>query len=257
MKWLLLGFILCALPAQALELSGRFAQGGFIFGRTTPQTTVQIEGKTLTSDEQGYFVYGLSRHAPAEVTVRVEGRTRSIIVEPREYDVQHIKGVKKRHVTPDPKDMKRIRADSRAIKQARSVFEPLAFFNQRFVLPVSGTITGVYGSSRTYNGEERSWHKGLDIATPTGTPISAPADGVVRLALEESFFNGNLIILDHGHQFMTIYAHLDSMAVKAGEKVKQGQHIGAVGTTGRSTGPHLHWGLYWHNVALDPQLLLQ
>ncbi|MDE0724133.1 MAG: M23 family metallopeptidase [Alphaproteobacteria bacterium] len=128
---------------------------------------------------------------------------------------------------------------------------------QSFIQPVEGyRISGVYGSRRVFNGQERSWHKGTDFAAPTGTSVKAPADAVVTLALADSFFNGNLIVLDHGHQVYTIYAHLDKMDVKKGDLVKQGVKIGEVGSTGRSTGPHLHWGLYWRNMALDPNLLL-
>jgi murein DD-endopeptidase MepM/ murein hydrolase activator NlpD len=106
-----------------------------------------------------------------------------------------------------------------------------------------------------YGGEERDWHKGHDFAVPTGTPVYAPAAGVVTLA-QLTFFNGNLIILDHGDRLFTIYAHLSEMNVKPGGKVKAGQLIGRVGTTGRSSGPHLHWGAYWQNLAIDPILLL-
>jgi murein DD-endopeptidase MepM/ murein hydrolase activator NlpD len=115
--------------------------------------------------------------------------------------------------------------------------------------------TGVYGSRRLYGGEERSWHKGHDFAVPRGTPIHAPADGIVTMAAM-TFFNGNLVIIDHGDRLFTIYAHLSAMDVKPGDKVRRGQLIGKVGTTGRSTGPHLHWGVYWQNMAIDPILLV-
>jgi len=124
-------------------------------------------------------------------------------------------------------------------------------------LPVKGhPLSGIYGSSRTYNGEERNWHKGLDIAAPEGTPVYAPQGGVVRAALADTFFNGNIIVLDHGYGLFSIYAHLRRMAVTEGAKINQGDILGEVGQTGRATGPHLHWGVYWHNIPLDPKLFL-
>lgn len=255
--------LLLALPTHALELSGVYKQGGFVFGKTEPGAKVMVGALAVPVDEKGRFVAGFGRKAAAEVVIKstvADGTTlqKSMIIEPREYKVQHIKGVKKKHVNPRaPEDLARIKSDTKEIKRARATYAPLEHFDQKFVMPTEGVITGVFGSSRTFNGEERSWHKGLDIANKTGTPIIAPADGVVRLALADSFFNGNLVILDHGHQFMTIYAHMHTMDVKENDVVKQGDSLGTVGSTGRSTGPHLHWGLYWRNMALDPKLLIE
>jgi murein DD-endopeptidase MepM/ murein hydrolase activator NlpD len=125
-------------------------------------------------------------------------------------------------------------------------------FLERFRRPSVGPITGVYGSARLFDGAERSWHKGVDYAAPTGTPVVAPAAGVVRLA-RSTFMSGNLVMLDHGANLTSLYAHLDTMAVKVGQVVQAGDRLGTVGTTGRSSGPHLHWGLYVGPVALDPQ----
>ena len=263
MRFLIAIFLLFSLPVQALEVTGAFTQGGFLFGQTEPGAKVKVGKLNVPVAKDGQFVVGLGRHAEAEVKVvatLLSGKTKEqvVLIEPRTYKTQHIKGVKKKHVTPmDPKDLAQIKSDKEQILLARAKFAAFDSFKQQFALPVSGTITGVYGSRRTYNGKERNWHKGLDIANKTGTPVYAPADGEVRLALDNSFFNGNLIILDHGHQFITIYAHLDSMDVAAKQQVKQGDLLGKVGTTGRSTGPHLHWGLYWRNMALDPSLLLK
>lgn len=258
MKSLLCLFILLlALPAAALDISGAFKQGGFIYGFTTPHTQVTLNELSTTADERGFFIFGLERNFPAEATLTAATGTQTLLIEPRTYQTQNVRGAPKRKVDPHPEDLARIQADSAAIKQARSVFEPLNILPAaRFSWPVSDTVSGVYGSRRLFDGKERSWHKGFDIAAPTGTPVHAPADGVVRLALADSFFNGNLVILDHGHQFMTLYAHLDSLAVTTGQTVTQGEKLGEVGSTGRSTGPHLHWGLYWRDIALDPALLI-
>ncbi|MBI1309087.1 MAG: peptidoglycan DD-metalloendopeptidase family protein [Proteobacteria bacterium] len=152
-----------------------------------------------------------------------------------------------------------IAADNKAIGAARVVAErhdekQYGDFAKPFLLPVKGGVTsGVFGSRRTYNGEEHSWHRGHDLAAPRGTEVRAPAAGVVRLA-RMTFLTGNLLMLDHGAGVTSVYAHLAKMNVKVGDKVVAGQVIGRVGTTGRSTGPHLHWGMYWQNHPIDPIL---
>jgi murein DD-endopeptidase MepM/ murein hydrolase activator NlpD len=254
--------MLCPLWADALEISGPLTQGGWILGKVSPNQTVEVDATKVPVAEDGTFFYGLNRHTAPEVQVKVfengaQVAQQALIINQRTYKTQHIKGVAPKTVNPDPKDMARIKADSAAINRARAELTRTTFFTQEFGWPISGTISGVYGSRRTYNGEERNWHKGLDIAAPTGTLIVAPAAAKVALALPESFFNGNLVILDHGHQVFTIYAHMDTLNVTTGQQVAAGEKLGTVGTTGRSTGPHLHWGLYWRNIALDPQLLRQ
>ena len=262
MPYFLFLLLLFSLPTQALELTGHFTQGGLVIGKATPGSEVKIAGQYIPTGQDGTFVYGLSRKAATEVPVVVkqpDGTTKkqTLLITPRTFNVQHIKGVKKKHVTPRSEaDWKQIKSDKAAIVKARAAWRDAFDFKQTFTLPASGTITGVFGSRRTYNGEERSWHKGLDIAAPTGTPIYAPIDGVVRLALPMSFFNGNLIILDHGQEVFTLYAHLHKIHVTEGQAVKQGDHIGDIGSTGRSTGPHLHWGMSWRGIALDPALMV-
>ena len=256
--------VLCLLPfgAQAIELKGALMQGGYVYGKAPAGSEVYLEGKRLKTDANGNFFAGLNRHFTTVGELKIkppkgEAETHTFMVTPQDYPVQHIKGVSNKHVNPDPKQVERSRKEAAAIRKSRSFFteEPAAF--KRFVLPIKGyPVSGVYGSSRTYNGEERSWHKGLDLAAPSGTPIYAPADGIVRAALADTFFNGNIIVVDHGYGLFSIYAHLRHMAVTEGTKIRQGDVLGEVGTTGRSTGPHLHWGLYWHNIALDPKLFL-
>lgn len=241
----------------ALEVKGAFTQGGYIIGHAERLSPVTVGNTPLMTDDDGFFFYGLQRYAPAELTISAPSGSKTVIITPRDYKTQHVNGVPAKTVNPDNAQRNRSAADTKAIKAARANTSGLTAFRGTFIKPVAQyTLTGEYGSRRTYNGEERSWHKGADFAAPTGTPIKAPAAGVITLA-RDTFFNGNLIILDHGQGLFTIYAHLDSMKVNAGDSVAQGQIIGAVGTTGRSTGPHLHWGAYWHNVALDPLFLLK
>lgn len=248
--------------AFAIELHGALTQGGFIYG-TAPKGAKVFLGETqLKTTDDGTFFAGLHRRFEAEGTLKIiasDGteETHAFLVTPQAYKVQHIKGVKKKHVNPDPKQVARSRKEAASIREARAPFTALKAALGTFVLPVKGyPLSGVYGSSRTYNGEERNWHKGLDIAAPEGTPIYAPASGIVRAALPDTFFNGNIIVLDHGYGLFSIYAHLRHMAVTEGTKISTGDVLGEVGETGRATGPHLHWGLYWHNIALDPKLFL-
>lgn len=251
-----------AYGSPGLELEGVFRQGGFVFGKVSAGDRVMLGDIETTVGGDGRFFAPIPRMADAVLTLKVSKtdgtmQTQDILVEPQAYDTQKINGIPNRKVNPNPDDLKRIGDDKSQILAARRTFRDDISFMQPFIAPVEGyRVSGVYGSRRVFNGEERSWHKGTDFAAPTGTPVVAPSDAVVTLALEDSFFNGNLIILDHGHQVYTIYAHLNRMDVQVGDSVSQGQKIGEVGSTGRSTGPHLHWGLYWRNMALDPHLLL-
>lgn len=242
---------------------GVFRQGGFIVGQVAPGALVHLQGEKVRTGPEGRFFAGLHRHFPPQGVLEVippggQAQTHTFAVAAQTYKNQHIKGVQKKHITPDPAQVKRSQKEAQQIKAARTGFSPtFAALAGGFKTPVEGApITGVYGSKRTYNGQERSWHKGLDLAAPTGTPVYAPADGIVRAALDETFFNGNTIIIDHGYGLFSLYAHLNDMLVTPGEEIDQGMLIGKVGSTGRSTGPHLHLGFYWHHTPLDPLAFL-
>lgn len=243
-------------------LKGHFEQGGYIHGETVPFAKLTLGEQKTTADELGKFFIGIERLAKPmqklEISV-LEGDNHTVPfkIKTHEYKTQYIKGVKDKHVTPrSEEDWAQIKSDTDKINAARSHDPlPLNYILQDFSYPVSGTITGVYGSRRFYNGEERSWHKGYDFAEKTGTPIHAPQSGIVRLALPNSYFNGNLVIVEHGYGMMTLYAHLNSINVKEGQEVQKGDILGTLGSTGRSTGPHLHFGLYWGKMALNPMLL--
>jgi hypothetical protein len=243
------------------ELRGEPTQGGLLIGHAGPNSEIMLDGKPVPVSPDGAFVIGFGRDhgltAELEVSInRGPRERRTLVVMPRLFDVQRITGVAEKYVSPSPADMKRIEEERRLIRQARERFTVASDFAGGFIWPVSGPISGVYGSQRVFNGEPRAPHLGVDIAAPRGTPIYAAADGVVALAGPDLFFNGNVMILDHGLGFSTVYAHLSEFAVKQGERVKQGQVIGKVGATGRVTGPHLHWGANWSGVGVDPQLLV-
>ena len=246
---------------QGVQLQGNFVQGGMATGKAPAGVTVLFQNRTLPRTADGQFVLGFNRDDPPEqqlVLVDAEGRKQNLLfsVRQRSYDIQRVNGVPPRTVNPDPKDMARIERETAQVSQAREEVSTQAFFAKGFRWPVKGPVSGVYGSQRIFNGEPRSPHFGVDLAVPAGTPILAPADGVVTLANKDLFFSGGTIILDHGLGINTGYLHMSKVLVKKGDKVKQGQKIGLVGSTGRATGPHLCWRLNWYQSRLDPQLVM-
>jgi len=138
----------------------------------------------------------------------------------------------------------------------RSVNSDSDYFYKKFIRPAEGIISGRFGSQRILNGELRNPHLGLDIANKKGTPVISTADGVVTIAEKDLYFTGGTIAIEHGHGVTSLYYHLDSLSVKIGQKVTQGQLIGTIGSTGRSTAPHLHFGIYWTKIPVDPELVL-
>lgn len=248
--------------AFAFQMDGSFTQGGMVIGSVEPGTRLWLDGESVPVAGDGTFVLGFARDAApgAELRVRhADGREerRTLEIAKREFRIQRIDGLPERKVTPRSKeDLARIRKDAEAVGKARSVERAATDFRQNFIWPVTGRISGVYGSQRILNGKPRRPHMGVDIARPTGTPVLAPADGVVRLAQTDLFFSGGTLIIDHGMQMNTSYLHLSRLLVGEGEQVKQGQPIAEVGATGRVTGPHLHWGANVRKVRIDPQLLV-
>ena len=159
-------------------------------------------------------------------------------------------------MAPSPKNLLRIADEATQVRQARQKDSDLRHFAERFIWPVRGRISGVYGSQRIFNGEPRRPHFGLDIAAPTGTPVKAPAGGVVSLGHAGMFFSGKTLIIDHGHGLSSSFLHLDTILVKVGQTVRQGEPIATVGATGRVTGAHLDWRINWFAARLDPALLV-
>ena len=155
-------------------------------------------------------------------------------------------------MAPSEEALNRIRDDNRQVGQARKKNLATEFYRETFVWPVKGAITGVYGSQRIFNGEPRRPHFGIDIAAAKGTPVKAPASGEVTLAHPDMYYSGATMVLDHGHGISSTFLHMDSFAVEEGQQVEQGQVLGYVGSTGRSTGAHLDWRVNWFNQRLDP-----
>ena len=253
-----------SVPAAAgtgVRLDGPRTQGGLLRGRVPPGSTVEYEGDAVRVSADGWFLVGFGRDAPPEAELVVafpDGRReRQVLqVKPREYDIQRIDGLPPSKVTPSEEDLARIRAEVRMVKQARAIDDPRADFLSGFRWPIKGRISGVYGSQRILNGEPRRPHFGIDIAAPTGTKVVAPSDGVVTLVHKDMFFSGGTMIVDHGHGLSSAFLHLSRILVEKGERVAQGQTIAEVGSTGRSTGPHLDWRMNLFDRRIDPSLLV-
>tara|TARA_E500000178_G_C16947071_1_gene719351 strand:- start:483 stop:1283 length:801 start_codon:yes stop_codon:yes gene_type:complete len=248
-------------PLLAIEFEGKFIQGSFILGKTLPETQITIDNKKIRVTRDGYFVFGIGRDRKNDITIKAfKNQKLEVIVKKvfkRKYKIQKIDGLPKKQVTPPKEVYERIRNDNLLIGKARSLDTELTFFKNKFNLPVKDSIiTGVYGSQRILNGKPRRPHYGLDFAAKEGTPIYAMLDGVVSLAEKDLYFTGGTIIFDHGHGVSTLYMHLKDINVDLGQKVKQGEIIGTVGKTGRSTGPHLDVRLNWFNIKLDPAIVL-
>ncbi|SFV82865.1 membrane protein [hydrothermal vent metagenome] len=193
-------------------------------------------------------------------TIKVQDTsTRSFNFEVMEhtYTEQYItlKGKNKKYVNPNLAHMDRIKSERPVLSSARKIFSADIFSDGLFTRPINGVTTSPFGLKRFYNGQARRPHTGLDYAGDTGTPIKAPADGKVILA-GDFFFNGNAIFLDHGQGLISVYLHMNKHLVKQGETIKQGDTIGTIGQTGRSTGPHLHWGIYLNQTVVNPKILM-
>ena len=180
----------------------------------------------------------------------------SFKVKSKNYAEQRITIKDKRKVNPTAKDMERIRRERVRINSALKHWADKDDVNTRFVLPVAGELSSPFGLRRFFNEQARKPHSGIDIAAPEGTLIQAPADGRI-IESGDFFFNGNSVFIDHGQGLVTMYCHMSQIKVKTGQVVKQGEKIGAVGQTGRVTGPHLHWSVSLNNARVDPTLFFE
>lgn len=182
------------------------------------------------------------------------GKTYAIDVQAKEYTTQRLTIRDQRKVTPNPDDLERIAREKLILDALRGRFsegQP----DPDFSLPAQGPLSSRFGLRRIFNDQPRTPHSGLDISVPDGAPITAASDGTV-LNTGDYFFNGNSVYLDHGQGLITVYMHLSSIEVRAGQEVKRGERLGAAGATGRATGPHLHWGVLLNGSSVDPELFL-
>ena len=242
-------------------------QGALVLGKVPAGSRVRHGQRDLRVSDYGTVVLGVGRDQAGPVLVQVTrpdgGQVPvSIAVSARDWPVQHVKGVPPRTVNPPPAVAERIAREQALVTAARVRDDARTDFAKPFVWPVQGRISGRFGNGRVYTAtdgsvQQGSGHSGMDIAVATGTPVKAPAAGVVTFAAEDLYLTGGTLLLDHGYGVSSNFLHLSRIDVKPGDRVEQGQVIAAVGATGRATGPHLHWGMNWFDVRVDPLLVLE
>ena len=244
-----------------INLEGDFIQGGLVKGQTNKNITIKFKDKILRKTSNGEFVIGFGRDHPANayLTLEINNKliTKSFKIKKRIYKTQKINGLRKKMVTPPKSFYERIIRENKSIKEVRNLNSNVDFVFQKFSWPTKGVISGVFGSQRILNGKPKRPHYGIDIAAKKGATVVAPTESIVRMAEKDLYYTGGTIMLDHGHGLTSVYSHLSSINVKVGDKILKNQKIGEVGSTGRSTGPHLDWRVNWFDQRLDPLLLLE
>ena len=244
-----------AAPAPAVP--DTVDQGALVVARVAPGSRVQVGGRDVRVAPDGTFVFGVARDATGHVPVKVTAPDGTVAwdspaVAPRDWGLEVIEGVPPATVDPPREVAERIAREAAAVAAARTRDEARTDFARGFQWPVRGRISGRFGSGRVYNGRAGGGHSGMDIAAAQGTPVLAPAGGVVAFA-GDLYITGGTVLLDHGHGVGSNFLHLSRIDVAVGDTVEQGQPIGLVGATGRATGPHLHWGMTWFDVRVDPE----
>ena len=242
-------------------LTGNFIQGGLVIGKTNSSALINFKNRELRKSKDGLFVIGFGRDHPqnANLTLKVNNKliTKSFKIQKRIYKTQKINGLQKQMVTPPKSFWDRIKKENKIIREVRSLNSNVNFVFQKFTWPAQGIITGVFGSQRILNDKPKRPHYGIDIAAKKGATVVSPTESIVRMAEKDLYYTGGTIMLDHGHGLTSVYSHLSSISVKVGDKILKNQKIGEVGSTGRSTGPHLDWRVNWFDQRLDPLLLLE
>ena len=248
--------MLAATQLMAQNLPATVSQGGLVITHVAPGSKVTVNGKPIRVGEDGTVVFGAGRDEKGPLTVSINGRsTQAIGVLPRDWPIERVNGVPPKTVNPPPDIAERIKREQAEVTVARDRDDDREDFTHGFIWPVQGRISGRFGNQRIYNGDPKAPHSGMDIAVPQGTPVKAPASGIVTFAKPDLYLTGGTILIDHGFGLSSNFLHLSRLDVRVGQRVKQGEVIGAAGMTGRATGPHVHWGFNWFGVRLDPLLL--
>jgi murein DD-endopeptidase MepM/ murein hydrolase activator NlpD len=242
----------------ATLLRGDAVEGGLMIARTAPDSRVTLDDAAIPVAPDGLFIVGFHRDSDLPVTIgitKTDGTSQLTVLTPqqRSYQIQRIDGLQKNMVTPPENVIARIKSDQAAVAAARQTPAAAGDFWRGIDWPVTGRISGVFGSQRILNGQPRQPHYGIDIAVPKGTPVRAPASGLVTL-VKDLYFSGWTIIINHGLGLNSTFLHLDSTAISVGDTVQRGSIVGTVGSTGRSTGPHLDWRLDWQGRRIDASL---
>ncbi len=238
------------------KIFGCFCEGGIILGKIKKGDTIKIGEKKLDIFDNGEFVFAFGRKHKSQINISYNGVNKTFAVEKKKYKIERISGLPRGKVEPNKEDLAKIKVDQKKIFNSKSIGEFEKIFDEKFIMPVEGRLTGFFGSQRILNEKPRRPHYGIDIAQKKGSPIIAPSSGKVKLIAKNMFFTGNTLILDHGLGLISIFAHMDEIFVSEGQYVEIRQKIGSVGMTGRATGPHLHWGIYLENTPVDPLTIL-
>jgi len=254
-RLLLLVVFFTSTQTHAIEFRGKFIQGHYIIGKTKPDSKIIIDKKKVKVSKDGFFAFGIEKDRKLDIVITENNKTIVKKIQKRKYNIQKIEGLPKKKVTPPEEFYARIKRENKLIGKAREIESDLQFFKEKFIIPVDDSIiTGVYGSQRILNGIPKWPHYGLDFAQKKGTPIKAMNNGVVTLAEKDLFYTGATLIFDHGHGISTLYMHMNKIFVNVGDHVKKGDIIATIGTSGRSTGPHLDIRLNWFSTRLILQL---
>ncbi len=247
--------------ASDLTINGKLEQGGLAYGWVSKDTKLRLGGIKINISPDGFFIFGISRNSPSnldlEIITNKKISKRNINIKKRNWIIERIDGLPRNTVSPDKKTLNRIRNEGALISQRRKVSKDSILFESGFILPAEGRVSGVFGSQRVLNGKPRSPHSGLDLAAPIGTNVVATANGIVSLVHDDMILTGKTLMIDHGFGLHSIYIHLNDIFINEGDSVTQGQVIAGIGVTGRTSGPHLHFGITWYGVKLDPQSVLE
>jgi len=262
----LLAATFLAHAAAAAAFPDQVSQGALVRAIVNPHAKVRVAGHTLRVGPRGEIVFGVGRDEQGPVTIDITERDGqrervAIPVTPRDWPIERIEGVPPKTVEPPPEIAERIKREQARVVAARERDDAREDYAQAFAWPVDGRVSGRFGNQRIYvvDGKDvpKSPHSGMDIAVPQGTPVKAPAAGVVTFADPDLYLTGGTVLIDHGHGVSSNFLHLSRIDVKVGQRIAQGDVIGAAGMTGRATGPHVHWGMNWFDVRVDPLLLLE
>lgn len=264
-KLFLVFFLLTRIYGQELIFQGQFKQASIIKVNGNGIESAMFDNREVNVHDNKYFLIAFDRDDSAAVELKVKFLNGTEVIkkikpEKRKYKIQRINNMKPSLVEHPEKENERVLRERKISQEARAKIgeNKVPMYLKNFVRPVKGgRISGRFGNQRILNGEPKNFHNGVDIALPAGTPVYAMTDGIVLLAADTFYYAGNNILIDHGDGLNSFYLHMRKLFVKNGDFVKAGQKIGEVGTTGRSTGPHLHWGIQWFNKRLDPLIVLE
>lgn len=244
-----------------IDLEGYFIQGGYVKGKTSSKIKIKFENKDVYLSKSNKFILGFGRDYSevANLKFNIDNKwiNKTLKIKKNKYKIQKIDGLPKKFVSPPKEIYERIIRENKLIAKVRTLNSKIDYTFQDFLLPANGIITGVFGSQRILNGKPRRPHYGIDIAAKKGSKVISPTDAIVRLSEKDLYFTGGTIMLDHGHGITSVYSHLSKVLVKKNDKIQKGDVIGLIGSTGRSTGPHLDWRINWFDQRLDPMMFIK